>query len=223
MGSIRLEDNATFWDNFSRKYDGFIARTGGVYATFIDRIAPDLVRLGSVLDVAAGTGTLALHLAPVANHIDGIDLAPGMIAQAKKKAAARGVSNVEFHVGSAYRLPFETGTFDSVLCTNALHVMEHPERTLAEIRRVCKPGARLVAPTFCHGQTLRSRLMSRVLGLFGFRAYHRYTLATLCGEVERAGLVVVSCDLLPGMFPLAYLVAQVAEGPRVERTPSCPE
>ena len=115
------------------------------------------------------------------------------------------------HLASAYELPFEAERFDSAVCANALHVMQHPERALAEIRRTCKPGARLVAPTFCHGQTLRSRLTSRVLGLSGFRVYHRYTRETLSDLMRQAGLAIVRCDLLPGLFPLAYVVAEVVK------------
>ena len=214
MSETPAEDNARFWNSFSPRYDRFMARTGGVYAEFLDRLAPDLGRLGSVLEVATGTGMLAIHLAPSASHVDAVDLAPGMLTRARAKAAARGVNNVDFHLASAYELPFEAERFDSAVCANALHVMQHPERALAEIRRTCKPGARLVAPTFCHGQTLRSRLTSRVLGLSGFRVYHRYTRETLCDLMRQAGLAIVRCDLLPGLFPLAYVVAQaVADTP----------
>jgi len=208
MSHPALDDNASFWDELSPKYDAFMARNGRVYAKFLDRLAPDLGRLDTVLDMATGTGALALHLAPRVAHIDAVDLAPGMIARARQKAAAANVTNVDFHVASAYRLPFADARFDAVLCTNALHVMQHPSRALAEIRRVCKPGSRLVAPTFCHGQTLGAQLMSRVLRLYGLRTYSRYTRATLCEDVERAGFTVVSCALLPGLFPLTYLVAE---------------
>jgi phosphatidylethanolamine/phosphatidyl-N-methylethanolamine N-methyltransferase len=208
MGNALVEDNAAFWDRFSPRYDRFMARAGRVYDRFVERLDADLGDATRVLEVATGTGILALRLARSTRHVDAVDLAPGMLEQARRKAADAQTTGVEFFQASAYRLPFDDGSFDGAVCANALHVMEHPQRALAEIRRVCRPGAILVAPTFCHGQTLRARLVSRLMSLSGFRVYTRYTRRALAEQVMAAGFTIVADDLLAGLFPLVYLTAR---------------
>src|SRR5262245_57107389 len=59
-----------------------------------------------VLDVATAVGHTALALAPHAREVVGVDLTPGMLEEAQRLAAARGIGNVRFQVADAERLPF---------------------------------------------------------------------------------------------------------------------
>jgi ubiquinone/menaquinone biosynthesis C-methylase UbiE len=101
----------------------------------------------SVLDVGCGTGVLtrlaARKVAP-SGHAVGIDASPQMIATAQRKAG--NVSRLEFHVAAIEQLPLETGTFDVVLSSLMLHHLpdDLKKSGLSEVRRVLKPGGRLV-------------------------------------------------------------------------------
>ena len=68
-----------------------------------------------------------------------------MIRKAKAKAHS---ARLYFSVQDATKLPYTLETFDAVVISNALHIMPEPEKALAEIRRVLKPGGILIAPTF---------------------------------------------------------------------------
>ncbi len=100
------------------------------------------------LDVAAGTGELALEMARrvgAGGAVVGVDGAPEMISRAVDKAARRGTP-VTFRQALAQRLPFGDASFDVVTCTLAMHHVARGERgeAVAEMRRVLAPGGRLL-------------------------------------------------------------------------------
>ena len=97
-----------------------------------------------VLDVACGPGIVACAAAPLAAHVTGIDLTPAMIDEARRRQGAMRLSNLEWHVGDAVRLPFADGEFDVVLTRYSFHHMQGPGAALREMRRVCRPGGRIV-------------------------------------------------------------------------------
>jgi phosphatidylethanolamine/phosphatidyl-N-methylethanolamine N-methyltransferase len=148
MENIRQIRERSFWDRFARFYDVFMKNTKGLYGLVLTMIRQELGEEFLVLDLAAGTGILALELAPRVQKVYGIDISSRMIALAEAKAQSRGIGNVEFTTGDAYQLPFPDGRFDAVVISNALHVMIEPEQALGEAHRVLK-RAYLVARKGC--------------------------------------------------------------------------
>jgi ubiquinone/menaquinone biosynthesis C-methylase UbiE len=96
------------------------------------------------LDVATAAGHTALALAPHVSRVIGVDITPEMLAEARKLQAQRGVENVEFRLASVVDLPFPDETFDVVTCRRAAHHFADIGRALLEMRRVLRPGGRLV-------------------------------------------------------------------------------
>jgi len=92
-----------------------------------------------VLDVACGTGNLALPAARKGADVTGIDIAPNLIEQAQANAAAEGLS-AKFEVGDAEALPYADGAFDVVMTMFGAMFAPRPDVTAAELKRVCKPG-----------------------------------------------------------------------------------
>jgi ubiquinone/menaquinone biosynthesis C-methylase UbiE len=106
----------------------------------------------SVLDIGCGTGTLAIAAKQQAGekgHVYGIDASPEMIARAGKKARKAGLE-VDFRNAFVESLPFSGGQFDVVLSTLMLHHLPGKLRNecAAEVRRVLKPGGRMLAIDF---------------------------------------------------------------------------
>lgn len=105
-----------------------------------------------VLDVGCGTGSLAIaarRLVGPAGQVEGVDASPELIARARRKAGKAGV-DVRFTIGGAETLPFPDATFDAVLNTMVLHHLPHETRQhcAREMRRVVKPGGRVLAVDF---------------------------------------------------------------------------
>ena len=105
-----------------------------------------------ILDVGCGTGTLAIaakrHVGQ-AGAVYGVDASPEMLARAEKKARKAGVE-VVFRNGLAEALPLEDSFFDAALSTVMLHHLPAKTRRQCaiEIRRVLKPGGRVLAVDF---------------------------------------------------------------------------
>ena len=105
-----------------------------------------------ILDVGCGTGTLAIaakqHVGQ-SGAVYGVDASPEMLARADKKARKADVK-VLFRNGLAEALPFEDSFFDAALSTVMLHHLPAQTRRLCaiEIRRVLKPGGRVLAVDF---------------------------------------------------------------------------
>ena len=95
-----------------------------------------------VLDVATGTGNLAVPAAKTGATVTGIDIAPNLIEQATARAEAEGV-DARFEVGDAEDLPYEDGRFDVVMTMFGAMFAPRPDVTAAELIRVTKPGGLL--------------------------------------------------------------------------------
>ena len=99
-----------------------------------------------VLDLACGTGDVALSLADSHEAI-GLDLTPAMLMLAQRRATAAGTP-VPWIAGDMTSLPFATGTFDIVTTSYGLRNVPALETALNEIRRVLRPGGLLVSLDF---------------------------------------------------------------------------
>ena len=104
-----------------------------------------LSRDDALLDVGCGTGAAVRDAAPTVARAVGLDLSPRMIAQARARAGAEGLTNVEFREGDVSGpLPFADAAFTALVCTTAFHHFPRPRDTVAEMARVLAPGGRLV-------------------------------------------------------------------------------
>jgi len=97
-----------------------------------------------MLDVATGWGFVALTFSPLVKSVVGVDLTPEMIALARKVAADRGVTNVEYVAGDAEDLKFGPGSFEIATSRFTFHHIGDPEKSLFEMKRVLVPDGRIV-------------------------------------------------------------------------------
>jgi SAM-dependent methyltransferase len=118
------------YDHFSR----FMASSA---VEFLDRVG---VSPGAaLLDVACGSGQLALVAARRGARVTGIDIASNLVAAARMRAAAEGL-DAHFDEGDAEALPYADATFDVVASIYGAMFAPRPELVAAELQRVCRPG-----------------------------------------------------------------------------------
>ena len=99
-----------------------------------------------VLDVATGTGDLAIALSEISDlKIVGLDISEGMLSVGKEKIKKKNLTQrIELLHGDSENLPFEDHFFDAVTVAFGVRNFEHLEKGLSEIYRVIRPGGRLV-------------------------------------------------------------------------------
>ena len=163
----------------------------------------------SVLDVGCGTGSLAVAVkrqVGTAGTVYGIDPSPEMLARADKKARKAGVE-VVFTNAAAQALPFPDAQFDVILSTLMLHHLSRKGRQhcAGEIRRVLKPGGRVLAVDF--GASAREGR--------GFLAhFHRHghvKLHDIDALLSEAGLSTVASGAV-GTRDLQFVLAMAPSG-----------
>jgi ubiquinone/menaquinone biosynthesis C-methylase UbiE len=134
----------------------FVAHDGDGYELLMgrwsSRLAPRFVAFAGVgdqhrqvLDVGCGTGHLARTIAErqAAAQVQGVDLSPAYVDHARRRHHAE--PRLAFDVGDACALAFPDARFDAVLSLLVLHFVPQPERAVAEMRRVARPGGVVAA------------------------------------------------------------------------------
>src|SRR5271167_2743804 len=139
---------AAHWGRRAHGFDdgfGHSIRTPAERAAW-DRIF-DLVLTGrgplDTLDAGCGTGFLSFELAARGHRVTGVDFAPAMLAEARRKGAEREIA-VRFEEADAEQLPFPPYSFDLAISRHVLWTLPHPEAAIDEWIRVLRPGGRLV-------------------------------------------------------------------------------
>lgn len=123
------------------------------------------------LDVATGTGLVARELRARGSRVVGIDLSTSMLG------AARADGGIRLVQGRAERLPFRDATFDGLTVTYLLRYVADPVATVRELRRVVRPGGRIVMLEFGRPRALPARI--------GWWAYTRAILPAVGALISR--------------------------------------
>ncbi len=143
----------------------------------------------TVLDVACGPGLVVCALAGVVRHATGIDVTPAMIERARTLAAEKGLANVSWHVGDVLPLPYPDGGFSIIVSRFAFHHFPEPRAVLAEMKRVCAPGGRVVLVDVAASEDpAKAAALNRMEKLRDPSHVRALTLAELEGLFAEVGL-----------------------------------
>lgn len=113
------------------------------------------------LDLATGPGSLAVRLAPLVARVTAVDFAESMIARLRAHIEERGLGNVEARVMDGQALELADGSFDLVVSMFGWFLFADRARGLAEIRRVLRPGGRVLVTSWMPPD--RNRLLGAAL------------------------------------------------------------
>jgi 2-polyprenyl-3-methyl-5-hydroxy-6-metoxy-1,4-benzoquinol methylase len=129
-----------------------------VHEELVSRLAPQPG--DRWLDLATGTGAVALRAARAGAEVTAQDLAPALIQTARRSAAEEDL-HVRFDVGNAEELPYPTASFDVVSSVHGVVFASDHRSVARELARVCRPGARL-GLTYWRPNPALGRLMDRL-------------------------------------------------------------
>lgn len=133
--TLKARLKATWMDG---NYDYFSRFMEASAVAFLDRLAPPAG--ASLLDVACGSGQVALVAARRGVRVTGVDIATNSIAAARGRAVSEGL-DARFDEGDAEALPYPDASFDVVTSLYGAMFAPRPELVAAEMLRVCRPGA----------------------------------------------------------------------------------
>jgi demethylmenaquinone methyltransferase/2-methoxy-6-polyprenyl-1,4-benzoquinol methylase len=156
----RPGDVSEMFDRLAERYDLLNDLLSFGQDRYWRKVVASLVGAGPgerVLDLAAGTGTSSRAFTRAGAQCVACDFSLGMLRVGARKPAPR----VTFVAGDALALPFGDAEFDAVTISFGLRNVADPDRALAELLRVTRPGGRLVICEFGH---LRSRAADRLYG-----------------------------------------------------------
>ena len=204
-----MKNRRNFWDRTAKIYDRFMRRDAAAYDRMYALLRP-VVRDKTVLELAAGTGLIAKHIANAAEYIEVTDASEQMIRQAERENHAE---NLHFSVQDMFCLPYADAAFDVVIVSNALHIVPQPEKSLREIKRVLKDDGVLIAPTFTHAEnSFPGKVKAFFMKLAGFPLHSRWTSEGYLRFLRQNGWSVRKSVALKASFLLTYAECVKSEG-----------
>jgi ubiquinone/menaquinone biosynthesis C-methylase UbiE len=198
-------DHSEYWSRIAQDYDDVVDLQIGPRTRSLvrERLAQE-GRLGRVVELGCGTGFYTQVLADKADSVVATDASAGMLALAKDRIPAPGVT---FQVEDCQQTSLPDAAFDTAFISLVIHFCE-PARALAEMRRILKPGGTLILanldPGALHGLD-RVRCLARIVyhGITGYRVKppkrfgrNMLTERQLCDLVSASGLEVVSTETI---------------------------
>ena len=195
-----------FWDSVAGVYDIFVNVINRKTHQALRGIIADLIRPGDdVLECACGTGLLTEVIAQGCACLTATDFAPGMLARVKKNCA--GLKNITFEPADITALRYPDGSFDAVVAGNVIHLLDEPMKALHELDRVCKPGGRLIIPTYMNRDRAgKTSGFASAVGKAGADFKRQFTVESYRRFFLEAGYRDVSVRLAEGRIPCAVAV-----------------
>ena len=163
-----------------------------------------------MLECACGTGLLTTVIAPRCKRLTATDFSAAMLRRAEKKCAKFG--NVQFAQADILHLDYPDESFDAVVAANVIHLLDEPYRALQELERVCRPGGRLIIPTYMNRTDKgRTNRVSGAIGKAGADFKREFTPDTYRQFFAEAGYPDAEYTLCEGRIPCAVAVLQKRE------------
>ena len=195
-----------FWDSVAGIYDIFVNVVNRKTHQALRGIVAGLIQPGDcVLECACGTGLLTEVIAPRCERLTATDFAPRMLARAGKKCAAFG--NVAFEQADITALNYPDNSFDAVVAGNVIHLLDQPMKALQELDRVCRPGGRLIIPTYMNRDSAgKTSGFASAVGKAGADFKRQFTVESYRQFFLDAGYDDVTVQFAEGRIPCAVAV-----------------
>lgn len=214
----RIIKERSLWEKIAGNYDKQSSKFESAYRLSIEKSKKVLKNSHNVLEMACGTGIIALGVADQVNSVIGVDISPKMINIATEKAVKLSIKNVNFQIADGYSLQYSDNTFEAILLFNSLHIVQEPNALLAEAYRLLKPNGYLITATDCYSETvpfskkiytLVPKLMSQLRIINYLSCFRKKDIISLLNENKYE---IIEDDILQDVPVNYYVLAQKKQG-----------
>ena len=196
----------TVWDRVSPIYDIFErVFNGKAYSGMAEKAAEYIDPCDDVLECACGTGAISIRLAKKARRLTATDMSADMLRQCGKNL--KSCYNVRLRTADITALKVRDGSFDKVVAGNVIHLLDDPKAAVSELLRVCRPGGKVIIPTYISIQRKNhGGLISGVFSCIGIRFKNDFTLEGYRQFFADMGFPDAEITVAEGFYPCAVAV-----------------
>ena len=194
-----------FWDKVSPVYD--LMEEVYNHKVFVgtgEKVAEYIEKKDVVLECACGTGAISVYIAPKCRMLVASDFSVGMLRRASRKC--RKFHNVFFKKADITNLKCKDERFDKVVAGNVIHLVPNPEKAMAELNRVVKPGGKIIIPTYINMTTKSAGIAVKVIDRLGADFKRQFDLNSYKKFFEDLGYADVEYSVVDGRMPCAIAV-----------------
>lgn len=195
-----------FWDTVAPLYNFFEnIYNGKVNRQLCTEAAALITPSDRVLECACGAGMLSVPIGKVCRELIATDYSTGMLKQAKK--ACKDLPNVQIKRANILDLHCPAASFDKVVAGNVIHLLDDPAAALKELERVCKPGGKLIIPTYINiERNGNPDILVRIFKKLGANFKQQFNFETYKEFFKNAGYQEAEYILVDGKMPCAIAV-----------------
>ncbi len=195
------------WNRLASIYDFIVTNEENSYNAIKQHIIKTIDYEEKILELATGAGHIALDLCPHCRHVDASDISEEMIHRANINKTYSKYQNIQFMISDACDIDSDDNTYDVVILSNALHILPDPDKAMKEIKRVLKPGGKLIAPNFVHKESIRSSILSTLITSAGYPTQRRFDEENYHDYIESHDFKIRRTAMFKGTVPIAYVEA----------------
>lgn len=195
-----------FWDMVAPLYNLFEnIYNGKVNRQVKQEVAALIDSSDRVLECACGAGMLTVPIAEKCRELIATDYSTGMLKQVRK--ACKDLPNVSIKRANIMQLKCKDASFDKVVAANVIHLLDDPAAAIAELLRVCKPGGKLIIPTYINiERNGNPDILVRIFKKLGANFKQQFNFATYQEFFNEAGYSDAEYILADGKMPCAIAV-----------------
>lgn len=195
-----------FWDTVAPLYNLFENfYNGNVNKQVQAEVAALIDSSDRVLECACGAGMLSVPIGRKCKELIATDYSTGMLQQTKK--ACKDLPNVQIKRADIMELKCADASFDKVVAGNVIHLLDNPKAALEELLRVCKPGGKVIIPTYINiERNGNPDILVRIFKKLGANFKHQFNFATYQEFFQEAGYQDAEYILADGKMPCAIAV-----------------
>ena len=193
-----------FWDKVSGLYDLFENVYNRKVYTGTGKKVAEYIDSDEVLECACGTGAISIYIAQKCKKLIATDFSDGMLKQAAKKC--RHFNTVTFQKADITHLDFADASFDKVVAGNVIHLLPEPEKALAELKRVTKPGGTIIIPTYITMSKGSGTFAVKFIDLLGASFKRQFDFDSYKQFFADMGYSNITYEIVDGRMPCALAI-----------------